>query len=83
MDALNMYSASAFASAGYPPWVRNRFQQISNDESSHVAFLTGALGSSAVAACTYSFPYTDVSSFIARKSGCSTSPSAADRQSPP
>lgn len=63
-DALSQFDQAAFEAAGYPDWVRNRFMDISGDEASHVAFLTGALGANAVAACTYKFPYTDVTSFI-------------------
>jgi hypothetical protein len=76
-DALSKFDAAAFESAGFPPWVRNRrvclfslannsrFEQISGDEASHVAFLTAALGSSATQACNYTFPYTDPMSFTA------------------
>ncbi|KAF9520844.1 hypothetical protein BS47DRAFT_1286725 [Hydnum rufescens UP504] len=44
---------------------RGRFQQIADQEAAHVAFLTAALGKDATAACNYSFPYNDVSSFVA------------------
>jgi len=64
-DALSKFDAAAFESVGFPPWVRNRFEQISGDEASHVAFLTAALGSSATQACNYTFPYTDPMSFTA------------------
>lgn len=64
-DALNKMDAGAFRAAGYPDWVRNRVSQIASHEADHVALLTGALGNSAVAACTYKFPYTDPKSFLA------------------
>ncbi|KAJ9101673.1 hypothetical protein QFC21_003011 [Naganishia friedmannii] len=64
-QALNKMDAAAFESAGFPAWVRNRFAQICEHEASHVALLSGALGSAAVQPCEYSFPYTDPASFIA------------------
>ncbi|KAH8111503.1 ferritin-like domain-containing protein [Phellopilus nigrolimitatus] len=63
--ALAKFDAGAFASAGFAPWVRGRFAQIGQHEAAHVAFLTSALGSDAVAACTYNFSYTDPQSFAA------------------
>jgi len=63
--ALGKFAASDFASAGFPSWVRERFEQIYSHEQAHVAFLKTALGSSATAACNYSFPYTDPKSFAA------------------
>lgn len=44
---------------------RVRFEQICNDEASHVDFLTTALGAEATEACNYTFPYTDPVSFTA------------------
>ncbi|KAG8993358.1 hypothetical protein FRB94_010842 [Tulasnella sp. JGI-2019a] len=63
--ALAKFDAAAFEAAGFPSWVRARFEQIAAHEAAHVAFLAGALGSSATAACQYSFPYTDPKSFAA------------------
>ena len=54
--ALNQFSAEDFASAGYPDWVRNRIAQISAHETSHVEFLSTALGAAGITpteACTY------------------------------
>lgn len=64
-DSLSTYDASAFRSAGYPDWVRQRFVEISGHEKAHVDFLTKALGDSAVAECTYNFGVTDVNTFVA------------------
>ncbi|KAI0922731.1 hypothetical protein AcV5_009628 [Taiwanofungus camphoratus] len=63
--ALGTYDAQAFADAGFPPWVRGRFEQISEHEQTHVAFLTSALGNAAPQPCTYSFPYSDPQGFVA------------------
>jgi hypothetical protein len=52
-QALDKFDAAAFKKAGFPSWVRGRFSQIAEHEASHVAFLTSALGSEAVPACTY------------------------------
>ncbi|ORY33041.1 ferritin-like domain-domain-containing protein [Naematelia encephala] len=64
MDALSQFSADDFTAAGYPDWVRGRYTQIAGHESDHVSLLSGALGNDSVAPCNYSFPYTDVKSFI-------------------
>ncbi|KAL6304683.1 ferritin-like domain-containing protein [Sparassis latifolia] len=56
-----------FVLAGFAPWVRGRFTQIHAHELSHAEFLTSqlqALGVTPVQACTYSFPYTDVQSWV-------------------
>ncbi|OCF32431.1 hypothetical protein I317_05782 [Kwoniella heveanensis CBS 569] len=63
-DALDKFQESDFEAAGYPNWVRGRLSQIAGHESDHVSLLSGALGNDSVAECTYSFPYTDVKSFI-------------------
>lgn len=70
-DGLAKFSASDFASAGYPDSVYTRLQTIASDEQTHVSFLTGALkaaGATPVAECKYAFPYTDVASFLATSS---------------
>jgi len=61
---LAQFSADDFEEAGYPDWVRNRIEQISGHEAQHVALLSGALGDAATQACNYTFPVTDVNSFL-------------------
>lgn len=63
--ALKNMDTQAFADAGFPTWVRNRFEQIATHEASHVAVLSDALGTDATQPCEYSFPYTDAKSFTA------------------
>ncbi|WRT69285.1 uncharacterized protein IL334_006269 [Kwoniella shivajii] len=63
-DALSQFDDAAFEAAGYPSWVRGRYEQIAGHESDHVSLLSGALGNASVAACEYKFPYTDVKSFV-------------------
>jgi len=63
--ALAMYDAGSFESAGFAPWVRERFQQIADHEATHVSFLAGALGDAATKPCNYSFPHTDPKTFAA------------------
>lgn len=49
--------------AGYSATYYNNLKYIAVDEQSHVQLLTSALqaaGVTPVAACAYSFPYTDV-----------------------
>ncbi|KLO17825.1 hypothetical protein SCHPADRAFT_820755 [Schizopora paradoxa] len=62
-QALGKFDAAAFAKAGFPEFVRGRFEQIAEHEATHVSTLQGALGSAAPAPCTYSFPYNDPNSF--------------------
>jgi Ferritin-like domain len=40
---LSRYSSEAFKKAGYPAWVRGRFEQIYEHEKTHVQFLESAL----------------------------------------
>ncbi|KAJ6594507.1 ferritin-like domain-containing protein [Mycena capillaripes] len=66
-QSLDKFSDSDFIDAGYPEWTRSRFVQIRDHEVTHVTFLTTALetaGARAVDACEYSFPVTDVDSFV-------------------
>jgi len=67
-QALAKYDEAAFTKAGLPSFARGRFAQIGAHEKQHVALLSGALGSKAVAACEYTFPYTDPASFAALSS---------------
>ncbi|KZT64973.1 hypothetical protein DAEQUDRAFT_747217 [Daedalea quercina L-15889] len=64
VQGLAQYDAQAFADAGYAPWVRGRFEQIRAHERTHVDFLTKQLGADAPAPCNYSYPYTDVQSWV-------------------
>ncbi|KAG8955973.1 hypothetical protein FRC04_006422 [Tulasnella sp. 424] len=64
-DGLAKYDQHAFKDAGFPSWVRTRFQQIADHEASHVALLSNTLGDKAVQPCQYNFPYSDPQSFVA------------------
>lgn len=65
------YSVDDFKSAGFSEDTYNKIKTVSEDEKTHVSFLTGALsaaGAKPVDACTYDFGYTDVKSFLATAS---------------
>ncbi|KAH9944917.1 ferritin-like domain-containing protein [Amylocystis lapponica] len=62
-QGLAQFDAQAFEDAGFEPWVRGRFEQISSHEATHIAFLRAALGEDAVEPCNYTYPYTDPQSF--------------------
>jgi hypothetical protein len=64
-EALGKLDDQAFEAAGYPPWVRARFEQIRGHEATHVEFLAQALGDDALLPCIYNFPYNDPKSFAA------------------
>ncbi|CAD6883925.1 unnamed protein product, partial [Tilletia laevis] len=64
-DTLAKYDNAAFASAGFPTWVRSRFAEIGAHEKAHVDFLSTALGANATAECTYEFGITDPKTFAA------------------
>jgi len=55
-NGLSSYDNHAFEQAGMPSWERGRLAQIGQHESSHVKFLTDALGDGAGAPqpCEYS-----------------------------
>jgi hypothetical protein len=50
---LSKFDAASFEQAGFPDWVHGRISQIAEHEASHVAFLSGALGSAATKPCDY------------------------------
>ncbi|EGG07101.1 uncharacterized protein MELLADRAFT_55990 [Melampsora larici-populina 98AG31] len=67
-EGLQKYDQNTFTNAGFSTATRAAIQKISDDEASHVSFLTSALqaaGATPVQACKYTFPYTDVKSFLA------------------
>lgn len=53
-EGLDKLDEQAFAAAGYPPWVRARFEQIKGHEATHVQVLSAAIGAGATQPCTYS-----------------------------
>ncbi|RDB17443.1 Protein rds1 [Hypsizygus marmoreus] len=64
---LEKFSEKHFRDAGFPEWVRGRYEQIAAHEKTHVEFLSNAIkaaGAQAVEPCDYSFPDTDVRSFV-------------------
>ncbi|KAK0302927.1 hypothetical protein LTR82_017707 [Friedmanniomyces endolithicus] len=66
-QALKNFSQEDFQKAGYSADYYNDLKYIAHDEEQHVLLLEGALtvaGVTPVQACTYSFPYYDVRSFI-------------------
>lgn len=66
--ALKKFSVHDFIAAGYTADYYNNLKYVSFDEQTHVVALTAAIkaaGGVPVKACKYSFPYTDVPSFIA------------------
>ncbi|GAA5905298.1 ferritin-like domain-containing protein [Sporobolomyces salmoneus] len=66
-EALQKFDQAAFEAAGYSG-VYPLLQQVAADEAAHVAFLTAGLKAAGVEnppqRCEYSFPYTDVQSFL-------------------
>ncbi|KAJ5292247.1 peptidase S15 [Penicillium atrosanguineum] len=67
-EGLKNYTQSNFVNAGFKDPFYTNLQEVAADERTHVAFLTQALtttGASPVKRCTYSFPSTDVKTFLA------------------
>ncbi|CCM04504.1 uncharacterized protein FIBRA_06684 [Fibroporia radiculosa] len=61
---LQKFDQKAFSDAGFPSWVRGRYEQIREHEQTHVEFLQEVLGPAAPQPCEYDFPYTDVKSWV-------------------
>ncbi|EHL00801.1 putative protein rds1 [Glarea lozoyensis 74030] len=64
-EGLANYTQADFVAAGFADPFYANLKEISYDETTHVGFLTKALGDAAVKECTYSFPSTDPKSFVA------------------
>ena len=65
--AVSSMSEKAFTDAGFSAAYYDNLKYVVHDEEQHVELLTTALtaaGAKPVAACTYSFPYTDAKSFV-------------------
>ncbi|KAM0346682.1 hypothetical protein ACHAPU_005395 [Fusarium lateritium] len=70
-EGLSKFSEKDFAAAGYDSTFYNNIKTVSEDETTHVDFLTKALkaaGVTPVQECTYSFGVTDVKTFLATAS---------------
>ena len=52
--ALKQFDSKAFEDAGFPSWVRNRFEEIAAHEATHVQVLSDVLGDQATQPCQYS-----------------------------
>ncbi|ROV97955.1 hypothetical protein VSDG_04851 [Cytospora chrysosperma] len=63
-EGLQNYSEKAFHEAGFKNGFYGDLLQIFDDEESHVTFLAGALGDSAVLEPTFSFPATTPQEFL-------------------
>ncbi|KUJ23325.1 Ferritin/ribonucleotide reductase-like protein [Mollisia scopiformis] len=64
-EGLANYTQAEFIAAGFADPFYDNLKEISFDETTHVSFLSTALGAAAVEECTYSFPSTDPKSFVA------------------
>lgn len=66
-QAIAKFPLSEFEKAGYPLKIYDNLKYIVHDEEEHVKLLTSALaaaGAKPVAACEYTFQFTDVKSFL-------------------
>lgn len=66
-EGLANYTEAQFAAAGFDSTFYTNLKEISYDETTHVAFLSGALsaaGATPVAECTYSFGTTTAAGFV-------------------
>ncbi|KAK0109960.1 hypothetical protein ONS95_002627 [Cadophora gregata] len=63
-EGLKKFNRDAFVAAGFADPFYDNLKIIASDEETHVSFLAGALADKAVHEATYSFPYTDVKSFL-------------------
>jgi hypothetical protein len=64
-EGLANYTQADYIKAAFADPFYDNLKEISCDETTHVSFLNTAFGNEAVAECTYSFPSTEPSSFIA------------------
>ncbi|PWN45593.1 hypothetical protein IE81DRAFT_274414, partial [Ceraceosorus guamensis] len=65
-QSIARFGDEDFQAVGLNASVRNQLYSVGQDEAAHAAFLTQALGESAVQPCTYNFSsVTDVASFLA------------------
>ncbi|PFH61141.1 hypothetical protein XA68_18091 [Ophiocordyceps unilateralis] len=64
VDGLKNYTANDFAQAGFGRDVYDKLVRVRDDEKAHVKFLSGALGSKAIAEPKFSFPYSNPHDFV-------------------
>ena len=66
--AVANFTVDDFTAAGFDTTVYENIVEVAADEANHVQFLTStiqAIGATPAQECTYSFPVTDVPSFLA------------------
>ncbi|TBU41746.1 ferritin-like domain-containing protein [Dichomitus squalens] len=56
-QALEKFDDQAFQNAGFPFWVRARFEQLATHEKEHVQYLQEVLGNDAPKPCEYDFSF--------------------------
>lgn len=64
MKGLANYTQTDFANTGFADPFYDNLKEVPS-ETTHVSFLSTALGDAGVAECTYSFPSTNPASFVA------------------